>query len=130
MASPDVDALNPNGPPRPIFPNFTRMQELRLELHDGSLLPELAKCRRLRVLQLCFREVHGVSATSLCAVVASNAKTLEEVRFSDLERGRCTLASALGDGAADAAKWRVLAKCVRLRVLELPLMDMLPPHLL
>jgi hypothetical protein len=109
--------------PLPPVSFFTRLQQLRLELSGDKLLPHLAQCKQLRVLQLRFCTPDAVRAESLCAIVAANAATLEELCFSRdmVHPWRCSLASALNQEAEGAEKWGVLANCAQLRVLELPL---------
>ena len=127
----DVD-LDPfdfdHGPPPSLFV-FTQLQQLRLELDDNKLLPHMAQCNQLRVLELFFRGKDPITAKSLCAVVSANTAALEELRFSVRWQG-CSLSSAFSEGDAGATNWCVLVKCEQLRVLELPLSDMLTPHLL
>jgi hypothetical protein len=107
---------------------FTRLQQLRLQLDDNALLPHLAHCRQLRVLQLFFVTRDIIRTEPLCAIVAANAATLEELRFScDNFRGY-SLASALREGAKCASHWSVFALCVRLRVLELSVDSTLASH--
>jgi hypothetical protein len=118
---------DPVPPPLTIF---VRLQQLRLGLYSGKWMLELARCSHLRVLQLRFYIETAVSAASLCDIVAANAATLEELRFSCVSGHEYALWPALEDGAAGAAKWSALVQCVRLRVLELPLAGTLTPHLL
>jgi hypothetical protein len=106
--------------PLPPLSVFTHLQQLRLEFHDAAWLPHLAECNQLRVLQLLFRARGSISAESLCAIVSANAATLEELRFCFNLNGS-SLPSAFSEGDAGAANWCALAKCERLRVLELPL---------
>jgi hypothetical protein len=112
------------------FDVFMRLQELRLLGCDGRMLSHVAKCNRLRVLHIFFVGYSGVTAKALCAVVAANAATLEELRFSCQQGYNSSLGSAFKGGAASGVtQWSVLAQCVRLRVLELPLSGVLTPHL-
>jgi hypothetical protein len=115
--------------PPPPLSVFTRLQQLRLELSGDKLLPHLAQCNQLRVLQMRFCTPDAVRAESLCAIVAANAAMLEELRFC-IVSPRYSLASALAEDAVDADKWSVLATCMRLRVLELPLDRSLSSHVL
>jgi hypothetical protein len=118
-----------NPTPMPRLTVFAHLQQLRLELDDSKLLPHMAQCNQLRVLELSFDSRSGASAESLCAIVVANAATLEELRFS-CERRYLLPSSAFTEGAAGVANWCVLAQCVRLRVLELPVPDVLTRHLL
>jgi hypothetical protein len=104
-------------PPPPPLTMFAPLQQLRLQLDDGSLLPYVAQCNQLRVLQICSHRTY-ISGESLCTIVAANAATLEEVR----------LTIWVFTGAAAAANWSAFARCARLRVFELP-MDGQSPHL-
>jgi hypothetical protein len=108
---------------------FVRLQQLRLQLDNERLLPRVAECNHLRVLQLSFHTRSGASAESLCAIVAANAATLEELRFGITDQ-RLLLQSALAAGASGEANWSALSQCVRLRVLELPVHFALTSHLL
>jgi hypothetical protein len=76
---------------------FARLQELHVQLDDERSLPlsRLAECNQLRVLQLCFGPYVAVSARSLCAIVAANATTLEELRFSHKCGHECSFWQAL-----------------------------------
>src|SRR4051794_34947325 len=76
---------------------FVRLQQLRLQLDNERLLPRVAECNHLRVLQLSFHTRSGASAESLCAIVAANAATLEELRFGITDQ-RLLLQSALAAG--------------------------------
>jgi hypothetical protein len=117
-----------NLPPPPALPLFARLQQLRLHLYDDTLLFHLTQCAQLRVLQILFCMSDAVRLECLCAIVSANATTLEELRFScDIES---SLEPAMVDGATDGEKWSVLSQCERLRVLELPLVGTLTPHLL
>jgi hypothetical protein len=87
---------------------FTQLRQLNLQLYDGTSLLELAQCNQLRALQLCFREADEVSADTLCAIVASNAASLEELCVRCLS-SQHSLASALEDGAEGADKWNVIS---------------------
>jgi hypothetical protein len=115
--------------PLPPLSIFARLQQLRLQLVTNKLLPHLAECNQLRVLQLRFCMKATVRSQSLCAIIAPNAATLEELCFSRNfdDRWQSKLASAL---TKCAGQWRVLAKCVRLRMFELPLDAALTHHLL
>jgi hypothetical protein len=134
--------------PQPLLTGLARPQQLRLDIYNSDkVLRHLAQCNKLRVLQLRFRTsstTGTITADSLCAIVAANAATLEELCFSrDMDtpsdetsfasfpsKHGCPLALALEDGAAGAEKWSVLVQCARLRLLEVPLDTTLTPHLL
>jgi hypothetical protein len=91
--------------PQPSLSVFAHLQQLRLKFHDAALLPHLAECHKLRVLQLSFRNAGYINAGSLSAIVASNAATLEELRFCATTD---SVPLGLKDGAAGAEKWSTL----------------------
>jgi len=86
---------------------FARLQQLRLELYDALLLPHVAQCNQLRVLQVCSHRM-SISAEFLCNIAAANAATLEELRLT------------MSESTGAAANWSAFARCARLRVFELP----------
>jgi hypothetical protein len=131
VRSPPLGWASRPSPPLPPLVIFTQLQRLRVQLHGTGLLPHLAECRHLRVLELSFQTSDAISAESLCAIVSANAATLEELRFVTDWWGY-SLPSAFLNGDAGAAKWSALANCTRLRVLGLPLdrTVTLTPHVL
>jgi hypothetical protein len=122
---------------------FSRLQELSLRLDHPFFLDHLAHCNQLRVLRLIADSNTRITTQAVCAVIAANAATLEELRLCHwISRSAepkynwpafATIVEANPNDPDDVAAmehWSVLADCPRLRILEVPIKNEVAPQLL
>jgi hypothetical protein len=117
--------------PLPPLDLFSRLHQLCLEINEADLLQHVAHCTHLRRLRLIARNPVHATAKMLCAIVQTNAATLEEFRLCAKEDSFITAMEANpADDDAEMKRWTVLADCPRLRIVELPIRTDVAPQLL